>query len=106
MKELTLLEQKIMAVILSLDGKAYGVSIRRKVEGLGGGNLMYGTLYKALGQLHRKGCVTQIQGAVTSSRGGRPRIYYTLTESGKKALRASFDMQKAIWRMVPHLICD
>jgi PadR family transcriptional regulator PadR len=106
MKELTLLEQMILAVITALDGGAFGVSIRKKVEILTGRRLMYGTLYKALGQLLRKGYVTKTEGSIPSVRGGRPRIYYDLTDSGQKALEASFKLQQAIRKMVPGFIID
>jgi len=101
MKELTLLEQMIMAAIVALKDDAYGVSIRKRVEKLTGRRLMYGTLYNALDQLLRKGYVTKTKGTTSSARGGRPRIYYALKPSGKNALRASYDLHRAIWESIP-----
>jgi PadR family transcriptional regulator PadR len=106
MKELTLLEQMILAVIIALEKDAFGVPIRKKVETLTGRRLMYGTLYNALGQLLRKGYVTKTKGTASSARGGRPRIYYTLTGRGNEALKASFNLQQAIWRIVPDFLGD
>jgi DNA-binding PadR family transcriptional regulator len=100
MKELTLLEQMILAAIVALGENAFGVSIRKKVAKLTGKRLMYGTLYNALEQLLRKEYVTRTKGAASSARGGRPRIYYTLTPGGKKALRASYNLQQAIWKSI------
>jgi len=101
MKELTLLEQMILAAIIALKEDAYGVSIRKKAEKMTGKRLMYGTLYNALDQLLRKGYVTKTKGAISSSRGGRPRIYYALTSEGRSALRASYYLQRAIWESIP-----
>lgn len=106
MKELTLLEQMILAAVIALAENAYGVSIRKKVEKLTGKRLMYGTLYNALDQLLRKDYVTKIKGITSSARGGRPRIYYKLTPAGKKALRTSYDLQQAIWNSIPGFLGD
>ena len=101
MKELTLLEQMILVAILALKEGAYGVSIRKRVERLTGRRLMYGTLYNALEQLSRKLYVKKTKGTSSSARGGRPRIYYALTEGGLTALQDSYDLQQAIWDSVP-----
>ena len=106
MKELTSLEQKILASIICLEQNAYGVSIRIKVEKLTNERIMYGTLYNALDQLLRKGYVTKTNGAASVARAGRPRIYYTLTESGKEALRTSFRKQQALWASIPEFLGD
>lgn len=101
MKELTLLEQMIMAAIVALKNDAYGVSIRKRVEKLTGKRLMYGTLYNALDQLLRKGYVTKTKGTTSSARGGRPRIYYELNSKGMNALRDSYSLHRAIWESIP-----
>ena len=106
MKELTLLEQMILAAIIALEKDAFGVSIRKKVEKLTSKRLMYGTLYNALDQLLRKGYVSKTKGKSSSSRGGRPRIYYTMTPAGKKALRNSYNLQQAIWNSIPRFLGD
>jgi len=104
MKELTTLEQMILAAVIILKEEAYGVSIRKKVEKMTGKRLMYGTLYNALDQLLRKGYVTKTKGATASSRGGRPRIYYDLTAAGKKALKSSYHLHQAIWESIPDFL--
>lgn len=101
MKELTLLEQMIMAAIIALKGDAYGVSIRKRVKKLTGKRLMYGTLYNALDQLLRKGYVTKTKGTTSSERGGRPRIYYEVNSKGMKALSDSYNLHCAIWESIP-----
>ncbi|MGD9345819.1 MAG: helix-turn-helix transcriptional regulator [Candidatus Aminicenantes bacterium] len=103
MKELTLLEQMIMAAIVALKDEAYGVSIRKRVEKLTGKRLMYGTLYNALDQLLRKGYVTKTKGTTSSARGGRPRIYYELNSKGIDALKDSYSLHRAIWESIPEI---
>ena len=106
MKDLTVLEQIILAAIIALKDGAYGVSIRKMVENLTGKRLMYGTLYNALDQLLRKGCVSQTKGNTSSARGGRPRIYYTLTPEGETALRASYILQNTLWESISDFLRD
>ena len=101
MRELTLLEQMIMAAIIALRDLAYGVSIRKGVEKLTGKQLKYGTLYNALDQLLRKDFVTKTTGTTSSARGGRPRIYYTLTEEGMNALQTTYNLHRTIWDSIP-----
>ena len=106
MKDLTVLEQIILATIIALKENAYGVSIRKRAEILTGRRLMYGTLYNALDQLLRKGFVSQTAGTTSSARGGRPRIYYTLKPEGEMALRASYSLQSSIWKSIPDFTKD
>jgi len=106
MKELTLLEQMIMAAIVALKDDAYGVSIRKRVEKLTGKRLMYGTLYNALDQLLRKNYVAKTKGTTSTVRGGRPRIYYSLTPNGERAVKASYNLQQSIWESIPEFLGD
>ncbi|MFC2142480.1 PadR family transcriptional regulator [Acidobacteriota bacterium] len=107
MKELTVLEQIILASIFSLDGDAYGVAIRKRVKSLTGKNLMYGTLYNALDQLRRKGYILKAKSSKPDEgREKRGRVYYSLSPSGKKALRSAHRLQKTIWDSIPDLIKD
>jgi len=106
MKELTLLEQMILAAIVALKDNAFGVSIRKKVEKMTDKRLMYGTLYNALDQMLRKGFVTRAKGSTSTVRGGRPRIFYSLTASGKEALQHSYHLNQSIWESIPDFFGD
>ena len=104
MKELTVLEQMILSAVLNLKDNAYGVSVREKVTKLMKKNINYGTLYNALDQLLRKDYVKKIRGESNADRIGRPRIFYTLTPSGKKALRQAYELQSKIWGIIPDFV--
>lgn len=106
MRDLTVLEQIILAAIISLEDDAYGVSIRRKVKKETGKSLMYGTLYKALDQLSRKAYVLKAGGTSTADRDGSRKIYYTVSPKGKSALSAAIRLHKAIWKIIPNLADD
>jgi DNA-binding PadR family transcriptional regulator len=101
MRDLTVLEQLILAAILSLEDDAYGVSIRRHVRIKTNKVLMYGTLYRALDQLSRKLYVTKSKGDTTEDRDGSKKVYYTVTDKGKEALQAAFQLQRDIRDIIP-----
>jgi DNA-binding PadR family transcriptional regulator len=106
MKEITVLEEIILTTIFRLKEEAYGVSIRQKVSEIIKKDIIYGTLYKTLDQLLRKGYVRKRLGKPTPQRGGRSKIYYSLTEKGLKALQDARDLQKKIWDGIQELTAD
>jgi DNA-binding PadR family transcriptional regulator len=91
---------------LRLEGNAYGVTIRKQIAKVTGKTYTYGTLYSALDQLYKKGYVVKNAGLPTPERGGRSKIFYKLTQEGIKSLKASRELQKAVWKGVPELTFD
>jgi PadR family transcriptional regulator PadR len=102
-KELTLSEIIFLLAIWRLEDNAYGVTIRKQIAKVTSKTYTYGTLYSALDQLFKKGYVIKSAGPSTPERGGRSKIYYKLTKEGLKALKASRELQKTIWRGIPEL---
>ena len=101
MKELTKAEEMVLLTILNLKENAYGVAMRRRIKDATGSVLPYGTLYFVLDQLANKGYVTRTSGESSSERGGRPRIFYTLSFKGRKALRDAYEFHQKIWKEYP-----
>jgi DNA-binding PadR family transcriptional regulator len=106
MRDLTVLEQLILAAIICLGGDAYGVSIRKHVRKKTNKVLMYGTLYRALDQLTRKSYVAKSKGNATKERDGSKKVYYTVTNKGIEALQTAYKLQKDIWDSIPDFIFD
>lgn len=104
MRDLTVLEQIILAAIVNLEDEAYSVTIRKKVGEIANKNIMYGTLYNALDQLLRKGYVTKAKGEPTPERRGRRKMYYRPTDKGKGALLNALDLQKSLWTSLQDLV--
>ena len=104
MRDLTVLEQIILAAIVNLKDEAYSVTIRKKVREIANKNIMYGTLYNALDQLLRKGYVTKAKGEPTPERRGRRKMYYRSTDKGKEALLNALDLQKSLWTSLQDLV--
>jgi DNA-binding PadR family transcriptional regulator len=103
MTEMSLLsrwEEVYLLSIWELKDNAYGVTIKKKVSNKTGTILSYGGLYFMLAQLVKKGLVSKSAGEPTNKRGGRRKYYYSLTKKGKKALQATYEHQKSLWKNV------
>lgn len=98
MKELTKAEETLLLAILQLKDIAYGVAIKRHIQKNTGKALPYGTLYFILEQLTKKGYVKRFIGESKPERGGRSRIYYSLTSEGNLALKHAYEMQQKMWK--------
>jgi len=103
MKDPTSLELVILGAVWSLGEDAYGVTIKKRVAELSGRDLMYGTLYNALGQLVRKELLERSPGEPTPERGGRRKIYYRLSELGLRAFREAYEIQAFFWDRLAEL---
>ena len=99
MVDLTKHEEILLITILHLKENAYGVYIRRQIKETTGKQLNYGTLYRMLDQLVKKGFLERKEGEPMPERGGRRKNYYTLTKYGIKALQEAFALQKTLWSM-------
>jgi DNA-binding PadR family transcriptional regulator len=106
MKDLTINETIILLAIFRLDHEAYGVLIRKEVAKILSKTISYGTLYSYLEQLFRKGLINKHCGEPTPERGGRRKIFYSLTREGKKALKAAYQLQQMIWIDTPDFVSD
>jgi PadR family transcriptional regulator PadR len=100
---LSRIEEILLLAIWKLGDNAYGISIRSQVEKDTGIEWMSGAIYAPLNRLKKNGYVRTVQAQGTGGKGGRPRIYYQLTERGKKKLAAIQEISQSIWQNVPDL---
>ena len=86
-KNLTAASTKPIILGILKQGNSYGYLIIKKIKELSGGTMQYsdGMLYPVLHRLEKDGL---IQSKWTLDGGARPRKYYEITSSGKKALIA------------------
>jgi PadR family transcriptional regulator PadR len=97
MKELTKIEEILLWAIAELEDDAYGFQIRRHVSAKLGLDYTYGNLYSALGRLDQKGYVFKRPAESIPARRGKARVYYTLSEDGRRALREAYQLNRAMW---------
>ena len=97
MNHLTKNEEIILLSILRLEENAYGVSIKNQIKELTGDDWNYGLLYATLDQLVKKGLLIKKEGKPMPERGGRRKIYYTISRGGYRALGEAYRLNVALW---------
>ena len=103
MNILTLNEELLLSAIYSLGDNAYGVSIMQKIQNISEKRIVFGTLYNSLRYLEQKGYVATILGEPTAERGGKSKVYYSLTKKGMSALKETQRFLRALWNWIPDL---
>lgn len=91
------LEQMILAAILRHGNRAYGVQILDEIESLTGRPVASGALSVSLDRLERKGLIETESGEATADRGGRPRRFARVTDSGLAMVREMRSAMLALW---------
>jgi PadR family transcriptional regulator PadR len=100
MNILTLSEEILLTAIAHLENNAYGVTIMAKIREISPKKIVFGTLYNSLDKLVKKGYVVATAGEPTPERGGRRKVYYTLTKKGKTSLEKTKEFHQTLWEWI------
>jgi PadR family transcriptional regulator PadR len=88
--QLTALDQKVMLAVINLHPNAYGVSIQDHIrERTKQKPPSIGSLYAVIERLEDRGLIKTRLGDPTEERGGRAKMYVTITAKGQATLRQS-----------------
>ncbi len=90
-------EEIVLLSVWRLQDNAYGVTIRALVSESTQRSWSIGAIYAPLYRLERKGLVRSLPGEPSPERGGRRKIYYSLTPGGKKALLRMKHVHDVLW---------
>ncbi len=101
MKMLSRAEEIILTAILQLKGNAYGITIRDYIKEVTGHEWSFASIYDPLNKLHRKKYVKKIMSEPTAERGGRRKILYEVSDTGKEALKEIRTVHDNIWASLP-----
>lgn len=101
MKILSRSDEVLMLAILRLAGNAYGVTIIKEIEERNGKKLTFGSQWVSMDILSKRGYVDKHMADPTPQRGGRSKIYYSLTREGIKALEATREFNDTLWKGIP-----
>lgn len=104
MNNLTKNEEIVLLSILRLEENAYGVSIKNQIQELTGDDWNYGLLYATLDQLVKKGLLLKKEGKPMPERGGRRKIYYTISRTGRRTLAEAYQLNAALWEGVAGIV--
>jgi PadR family transcriptional regulator PadR len=101
MEIITVNEEMLLVIIWQLKEDAYGFPIMKKVMEITKKKISYGSLYNTLNNLAGKGYLTYSKGEPTDVRGGKSKIYYSITPKGKAALKKAMQFHRSLWMEVP-----
>ena len=101
MKLLSRIEEIILMAVWSLQGNAYGVTIREHVSKVSGKEWTFGAIYVPLDKLTQKEFLRKFSSEPTANRGGRHKCLYEITPEGKEALRQIREVTNAVWNDAP-----
>ena len=99
-------EEVVMLTVGILYKEAYGVSIKKEIEGRLKRKVSVGALQSALKRLEQKGYLKSYEGEATQERAGRPKRYFTITAYGKKAVEHSRNTREELWRAIPKVALE
>ena len=100
---LSRIEEILLLAIWKLKKEAYGIAIRHQVEKDTGISWLSEAIYAPLSRLKEKGYIEPKQAERSTEKGGRPRIYYSLTPSGLGRLISVQEINRTLWCGVPDL---
>lgn len=106
MEILTVNEEMLLIILLQLKEEAYGFPIMKKVMDITQKKVSYGSLYNSLNNLANKGYVAYYKGEPTDERGGKRKVYYSVTNKGKQALKRSKKFHLNLWHSIPDFESD
>ena len=106
MEVLTVNEEMLLVIIWKLKDEAYGFPILKKVMETTNKKIAYGTVYNTLDNMAKKGYLKVFKGAPTSERGGKSKVYYTITGKGKLALQNAKKFHVSLWDEISDLAVE
>jgi DNA-binding PadR family transcriptional regulator len=90
-------EHMVLAAILRLGEGAYGTAIIKEIKRETGRQVPSGSLSVTLDRLETKGHLKSRMGNADPTRGGRPKRFVSVTESGFSAVRESRAAMLNLW---------
>jgi DNA-binding PadR family transcriptional regulator len=97
-------EEIVLLTVGILHGNAYGVTVKDEIENRLNREVSVGALQTTLRRLESKGYLLSSHGDSSEPRGGRPKLYFTITAYGKRAIEYTRETRNELWKSLPDLI--
>jgi DNA-binding PadR family transcriptional regulator len=97
-------EERVLLTIAALMNDAYSVAVCDELKKNTGRSAKLGVVHSVLNRLEEKGLVKSKLGEATSTRGGKRKRFYTITNGGKAALIRSKELRDDLWNKLPGLV--
>ena len=99
-------EEVVLLTVGILHGNAYGVTIKDEIEKRLNRQVSVGALQITLRRLEKKGLLSSSHGESSPSRRGRPKLYFTITYTGKRAIEYTWQTRNALWQALPQFVLN
>ena len=99
-------EEIVMYTVGILHGNAYGVTIKDEIENRVKRKVSIGALQVTLRRLEKKGLLSSDQGETEDARRGRPKLFFSLTATGKNVLVNIRNNRNQLWDALPKVVID
>ncbi|MEO9967289.1 MAG: helix-turn-helix transcriptional regulator [Reichenbachiella sp.] len=99
-------EEIVLLLVAAQHDQAYGLSITKAIEDQLNRAVTLSSVHTALYRLEDKGFVQSQIGGSSTSRGGRRKRLFSITATGKLALRESHDARNQLWSLIPKIIIE
>jgi len=94
-------EEIVLLTIGILNNETYSVAIKDEIETRLSRSVSMGALHTALRRLEDKGYLKSFDGESTPERAGRPKRYFEITATGKKAMIYVKSSRDELWSAIP-----
>lgn len=96
-------EELVLLLVAVMQEDAYGLAIKEQFEAQTGRTAAIGAVHSALNRLEEKGFVDSKLADATAERGGRRKRIFSVTMTGKKALKTSKELRNSLWDQIPEI---
>ncbi len=96
-------EELVLTMVGILQEEAYGNAIVNEIKSRLGRDSNLSAVHVTLYRLEDKGLLKSQMGGATTSRGGRRKRIFTVTNAGLAMLRAMKEARLDLWKLVPQL---
>lgn len=99
-------EELVLLTTGVLYDEAYGVAIKKEIQGQTGRKVTLSAVHSALHRLEDKGFLKSRLGGATKERGGKSKRFFAITAYGKKSLEEARGMRDSLWSQIPKIALD
>lgn len=96
-------EELVLTMVGILQEEAYGNAIVTEIRSRVGREANLSAVHVTLYRLEDKGLVKSVMGGATSTRGGRRKRIFQVTNAGLATLRSMKEARMDLWKLIPQL---
>lgn len=96
-------EEIVLTVVGVIREEAYGNKIVKEISDQLKREVNLSAVHITLYRLEDKGLVSSSMGGSTSSRGGRRKRYFKITNAGMSMLKELQEQRTKLWKLIPEL---